>query len=335
MRRLFYLLAILMLVMASCGDDEQFRVKGDVDGNATINIRVGYYARNAYQSLLTAARDGKFEFNGSAPEGAVVYLYDHDYRLLGMFYGINGTDYELSVVRGKPYAMKVKADGRGAEISNRFTNFLVAEADSLPAFPNGPVSRYVQGNPADIVSTLLLTSVYDAASEPLMADSLLRSIEPSARPSSITSGFSDMLSRVIVAYPPMDTIVYRTTAGTRDTFHYRKSAMTLFVADDRRNDRSTTIVPVLRALSRKYSKSRLQIMEVSLDNDTIEWKRSIAQDTAKWIQTWTPGSMSGPLADHLAIETIPYYMVVDFGGSVVYRGPGLRQAQDIITGKLK
>lgn len=334
MRRLPLILCPLLLLMASCGDEDHFRVKGTVDGHATMNIRVGYYTDGAYRTLLTAARDGQFEFAGSAPDGAVVNLYDHEYRLVGIFYGCNGTDYELGIERSNPFLMTVKADGKGAEISDRFSGFIISAADSLRAHPNSVIEGYINSNQGDIVSTLLLTNLYNAAGDPLMADSLLESIEPSARPSALTGGFTDQLRRIVRAYPPPDTIDYRTTAGSRDTFYFRQSPVTLFVADNRHSERDAKITPVLKKLRKRYPSGKLQIMEISLDNDTMEWKRSIAKDTANWVQTWNPGSFGGPLAANLGIDDIPYIVVVDSAGSVLYRGKTLSRANEIIVNSL-
>ena len=109
--RKILLIACISLILGACTDEDHFRVKGTVDGNATINIRVGYEASGAYRNILTAAREGVFEFQGSAPEGSIVDLYDHEYHLIGRFYGRNGTDYNLHIVRGKPFVMDVEADG--------------------------------------------------------------------------------------------------------------------------------------------------------------------------------------------------------------------------------
>ena len=334
MRRLPLILCFLMFLMAGCGDEDHFRVKGTVDGNATLNIRVGYYSGGAYRSLLTAAREGQFEFAGSAPEGAVVNLYDHEYRLIGIFYGCNGTDYELGIVRSNPFLMTVKADGRGAEISDRFSGFITSVADSLRSRPNGVIEDYVTTHTGDLISTLLMTNLYDASADPLMADSLLESIEPSARPSALTGAFTDQLRRIVSAFPPPDTIDYRTTGGGRDTFYFRESPVTLFVADTRHSERNSKITPVLKSLTRRYPSSKLSVMEISLDNDTMEWKRSIAQDTAKWIQTWTPGAFGGPLAANLGVDDVPFFVVVDSAGTVLYRGNAINRANEIIIKSL-
>lgn len=322
------------MILAGCGDEDHFRVKGTVDGNATINIRIGYEADGAYKSILTAARDGLFEFQGSAPDGSIVDLFDHDYHLIGRFYGRNGTDYNIHIVRGKPFAMKVEADGKGAEISDRFTSFLNSHSDSLVFSPNRPISRYVRTNPEDVVSTLLLTTLYDAYNDPVGADSLLSVIAPQARPSLLTAGLQDQLRRVLVAFPVPDTLRYRSKNGQRDTLFLHSHPLTLFVSDNRLSDRKN-IVAFMKRMGKDYPATRLRIVELSLDNDSTEWKRSIANDSATWIQTWNPGNVAGQLAENLAIEHIPFYIVVDSAGTVHYRGAALNSAHEAIRDYLK
>ena len=190
----YILLFALALVLTCCTDNEQFRVNGVIEGNPTINLRVAYYADGAYQTQITAAREGKFEFYGSSRQPTVVEIYDYEYRLLGRVYAANGQTLDVKLARSNPYDLSVD----GNETAKAWADFLRANADSLRADnakANDIIGRYIAANPASTVSTLLLLTSFDSAAEPLMADSLLGLIAPEARPSALTDGYNYLLQK--------------------------------------------------------------------------------------------------------------------------------------------
>nr|MDE6464126.1 DUF4369 domain-containing protein [Muribaculaceae bacterium] len=123
------IIILTALLLCACGDEERFRISGSIDGNPTMNMRVGYYADGTFQSLITAARDGKFEFYGSSPAGTVVEIYDYDNRLLGRTYAANGQEIELRLDRNSPHRLHAS----GNEAAAAWADFLRQAADSLAA----------------------------------------------------------------------------------------------------------------------------------------------------------------------------------------------------------
>ena len=81
--------------MAACSSNDQFRVNGTVEGNPTMNMRAVYYADGVYKTVITAVREGKFEFTGNASQPTVLEIMDYEYRPLARLYVKNGDEYVL------------------------------------------------------------------------------------------------------------------------------------------------------------------------------------------------------------------------------------------------
>ena len=229
-------ISILLAAGISCTDNEQFRVNGTIEGKPTINLRAAYWADGAYRQLLTASRDGEFEFFGSSKTPAVVDIMDHEYRVIGRIYIANGQNVECTLDRSNPFNISAS----GNETVEKWTRFLKENADSLRSgsgTANAIIGRYVKANPADVVSTLLMLTAFDASADPAGADSLLFSIDVSARPSSLTSGYNFLLERLITAADTINPIVYFDAAtGKGATFRPEDSgrSMIVFSTEDSR-----------------------------------------------------------------------------------------------------
>lgn len=310
----------LLLVLAACSADDQFRVNGSIEGKPTMNLRAGYYADGKYKTVITAVREGEFEFFGDAGQPSILEITDYDYRPIARLYVRNGQTYEIGLEQGKPYS--VKASGNAE--NERWSAFLRENAEALAARKgNSLIESYIAGHPADVVSTLLLLTEYDASGRPFMADSLLASIDPDARPAFLTDGYGFMAQRVSHAVASADVLPLR-YIDTRDSlmnFNPASQPYSLIALSLRESARRDSVVKTLRSLSRKYTPRRLGILDFSLDADTMVWKRGIRADSASWKQGWVPGGVAGMTIDALGAPALPYLIVCDSTGRQLLRTP--------------
>lgn len=313
--------AVLCIAAAACTNTEQFRVNGTIEGNPTINLRIGYYADGAYRTQITAAREGEFEFFGSARQPAVVDIYDYDYRLLGRLYARNGQTLEVKLARSNPYDISISGD----EVSSQWADFLRQNADSLHAggpAANGIIARYIDTHRDNILSTLLLTTSFDSAIDPELADSLLAMIEPAARPSTITDGYNYLLQRLVseTATEPVLPVRYLDRNDSVRTFKPSDKAYSIIVLSDADSWRADSVVPFIRRIEKDKNK-KLAVLDLGLDADLAEWKRSTAPDSAAWAQAWVPGGVVAASVERLAVPRLPYYVVCDSTGEQLCRTP--------------
>lgn len=309
------------LAAVACTNNEQFRVNGTIEGNPTINLRVGYYADGAYRTQITAAREGEFEFFGTARQPAVVDIYDYDYRLLGRLYARNGQTIDVKLARSNPYDISINGD----ETSSQWADFLRQNADSLRAggtAANSVIARYIDTHRDNILSTLLLTTAFDSHIQPELADSLLAMIDPSARPSALTDGYNYLLQRVVAetASEPVLPIRYVDRNDSVRIFKPSDKPYSIILMSDADSWRGDSVVPLLRRLEKGKDK-KLAVLDLGLDTDDADWKRYTGADSAAWTQAWVPGGPVAASVERLAVPRLPYFVVCDSTGTQICRTP--------------
>lgn len=326
---LIALITLLATVISGCSGPDSFEVKGHVKGDATINLRALYYVDGALQSSIFPADRGSFAFKGRAPEGAVVEILDNDYRLLGRFYAENGDEIDVTIDPKSPAAMKVE---KGNEAAIRWAQWLNANAKILDGRNskaiNALVAKYVKAHPQDIVSTLIVTTVYDASADPEGASKLLSSIAPEARPTALTDAFATLLTYADTSAGKrrVSPLTLMAQGDTVTTFSPRKHRLSLLVFSDENSGRADSIVPALRRLRKAHTDKALGIIDISLDTDTLAWQSSTRNDTATWDAAWGTGGIASAALRPLAIPRLPYFIVTDSVGSQIYRGASISQA---------
>lgn len=326
---LIALITLLATVISGCSGPDSFEVKGHVKGDATINLRALYYVDGALQSSIFPADRGSFSFKGRAPEGAVVEILDNDYRLLGRFYAENGDEIDVTIDPKSPASAKVN---KGNEAAIRWAQWLNANAKILDGRNskaiNVLVAKYVKAHPQDIVSTLIVTTVYDASADPEGASRLLSSIAPEARPTTLTEALATLLTYADTSAGKrrVSPLTLMARNDTVTTFSPRKHRLSLLVFSDENSGRADSIVPALRRLRKAHTDKALGIIDISLDTDTLAWQSSTRSDTATWDAAWGTGGIASAALRPLAIPRLPYFIVTDSVGSQIYRGASISQA---------
>lgn len=331
---LYTLIIVLLISLISCGGSSTFKIKGTLTDGRTMNLRIVYAGDERLNNVLTAAREGAFEFEGQAPaHGALVQILDNDYRTVAELFVRNGDDIKLTV-DSKNNTVKV----HGNKESERWVKWLDDNAPVLkkhsPAETNAAIARYVKAHPEDIVSTLLILTRFDAAADAAGADSLLASIEPEARPAALV----DMRLMVDSRLAPgssdkLPAITYLSDKDTIATFSPRKKRRTLLAFSSSYTGRRDSIIPRLREVHELPPRDSLGILDFWLDTDTITWRRSLRSDSVKWPAAWAAGSVAAPGISRLGIPAIPYFIVVGKDGRQIYRGRSLSVAVDSLKAK--
>lgn len=317
---------VLAMGTSSCGDQESFRISGTIEGNPTMNLRVSWYADGAMHNLITAARDGEFEFRGRAVSPAVIEISDYENRLIGRTYAANGQEVTLRLTQANPRQISAQ----GNETAAAWADFLSQHAQDEAL--EEAISEYVHANPDNVVSTLLLVCNYDAASDPIGADSLMQLISPAARPAALTEGFNFLLQRMVQAGAtgPVVPFVYFSRRDSLCMFRPSDRPYSLIAFTNNRSGRTDSIIPALKEASRRYGR-RLTILELSLDSDTVEWKRNTRRDTATWEQAWGAGGFAARGVAPLAIPSIPYFIVCDSTGRQLVRTTSTAAMADTLS----
>lgn len=318
----------LFTMMCACGHPDSFRIEGEIEGEPTMNLRVVYAGDGGAQTVLTAAREGKFHIDGRAGRPTVVGIFDNDYRIIGRTLAENGRDIHLRLNRDNHYDIKAE----GFEPAERWAEWTRMRADSLhsasPAARNSMIARFIEANPSDLTGALLLTTEFDGSGAHAPEAARLWSLlSDDAKPANITASYAAMLDRVTseTSLGPIVAIPYMRRGGKTDIFRPSLNRLSL-IAVTGSTDRRDSIVAGLRRASRHKSPRRFDVIELSLVPDTVEWCRSVVSDTIKWTQGWIAGGISAGAVGRLGLPEIPYYILTDSAGTQVWRGTDVRTA---------
>jgi len=320
MKQIIYIIIAGMgLLLDACGHGDCFRVDGMLSEGSDINLRIVYYTDGNVLTGITASNAGKFVFEGRAPKPALVEVYDNDYRLLGRFMANDGEDIHVNIDRDNPYGTKVE----GNALSVAMTGFFNSNADKLISATtderNAVIAGHIKENPeAPEAYLLLITEFYTRGHEQL-ADSLLALIPDDARIQGISAGFEAMLRRVTDGLTAKQVApVPYLFSGKTHMFRPSGSPLSLIVLSDSRSGRDS-IVSVVRDLDSRRG-TRFDILDLNLDRDTLEWRRTVRSDSASWTQGWAAGGISAQAIDRLGVPQLPFFVLVDSAGHQLWRG---------------
>jgi hypothetical protein len=326
---------LLCIAATSCDNDNEFTIRGKIKDDPTFNLRIVYYNHGTLNRAIIASQEGKFEFHGNATRPTIVEIYDNDYRLIGRAYAVNGETIDCELDRSNPCNITLS----GNKVVEEWSKFLRNNAETLRtpgANANRLIANYIGNHKNDIVSALLLVTAYDASENALEADSLMSSIAPEARPNDIVEGYNYMLQRMVTANAngKVMPIAYLDDNDSLQMFNPKRAKLSLLALSDIESGRNDSIVPALRRMSKLASRDKLRIVDLSMDRDTLTWRRSLRNDSAKWSQGWAAGAIAAPGIDRLGVPRIPYFIVCDSAGKQIYRGNSIVRAEKIIQARL-
>lgn len=335
MKHVFSILALLLsLAVASCGSGEEFNINGTVKGLGNQSLQLVYYAGGAVVTKNSTTNNGAFSFKGSSSNPVIAEIYAGGEGLIGRVVVQNGDKLDCEFDKSNIYNPNISGTIANEEWSKFLRDNSSVLASGNTTQINQLIEKYIVGHKDNILSTLLLVTEYDACGNERRADSLLSVIDDNVCPQSIVESFSAMLTRVnsSVARGNLISMTLYTSGDTTIVYNPTRSTMSLLCITTERGD---SIASTLRELNERYEDRRLKIVDLSLENDTTDWKRAIESDSATWLQAWAPGAVMARPVERLGIPRTPYFIVVDSTSTQIYRGTSLSLATDIIKSHLK
>lgn len=321
MKRLtLFVMFACTLLLTACGDDTQFRVEGTVEGLGTRTISMLYVSGGRMDQKSMVAIDGKFSLTGSSKEYTIAELTAGGGHVVARVLVRNGETLKCKLDMKNPSENVVT----GNEPSERWLKFLHEKADSLamPAEANRLIARYVGRNKADVVSSALMLTAYDASNSQLVADSLINLIEPKARPESMVDGYRLLLSMVNsgAVSASVKPFALLSAGDSVERYYPLRHSCTLLAFTGADGGGRDTVTRPLRRLRDSIPRRRMHIVEVSTVADSARWRSITERDSASWTQVWVPAANAYAPFDGLQIPYVPYYVVSDSTGRVLYRG---------------
>ena len=338
MRDLFKILMFSIVAMlCACGSKDKFEIEGTLAGGETQSLRFIYYGDGAVKVIPGAARDGKFKVEGVSAEPAIVDILANDGRVIGRVFAANGDRITCNLNRTAPWEIEVEGTDENVRWSGFIRDNAGAYSKADTAAVNSAIASYIKSHPDDVVSTLLLVTGYDCHEDPTSATHLLEAINPEVRPMSLAGPLVTMLSGVSSRPDSIGAFRYYYNADTLRLFDRRKAQVSLisFTAAADGAGRADSILRMLRSSRKDFSKGKLQILDLGLSTDSFTWRRSTRPDSAVWQQGWLPGSVATKGLENAAVGRLPWFVVSDSSGLILYRGSSASAARSAIDNILR
>ena len=115
MRYIHILIIMLLVSMASCGNDEEFVINCEIRGLGSKGVEMYYTTRSMQRSGFHPV-DGKIVLRGVASEPTLVEVFTTDGEPLFMCVAQNGDELEVKMDLEKPGVIKIKGNDASEKI---------------------------------------------------------------------------------------------------------------------------------------------------------------------------------------------------------------------------
>ncbi len=316
MMRLSHIAALIMLlILAACGASDKFTISIEMGEDIERQIVVTYATPAGISRQYLEMKGGKAKFEGEVPSWSVAALTWSDGQPLGQCIVRDGEHITLRFTPGESVPT-VKGSG-----PTKLLYSFISENDST--ITADKVAAFVGEHPDDPASLVILNDYLDARDNEALSDSLLELIVPEARPATLLLNYGTINAMALkestlqVLYP-FSAFVAKGDSLLR--ILPTASRVSLFAVLSTSKATRAKQVEALRLLAGEAESLRLVITEISAQPDSVEWRRSIASDSATWRQVWAPGATASAALKRMSVPREPFYVVTDSTGSQIYRG---------------
>lgn len=327
------ILLLLMAAMAvSCGNNDSFRISGEVDGLGTRNLRFYYYDGRELKVGMASAIDGKFNYTGNSKKPAILTISTAQRNILGRIMVENGDNIELKLNASDPFDMKVDGNKTSSEYAAFLTENKQVLSSQNPQKINELIEKIVRDKNSKMSTTMAFLLHYEFRDNPRHADSVLISIKPDARPNQFVAGYRSMLERMSreTLSDKIGPLTMFCSDDSMTTFNPAKSKKSLLVFTCGTTARLDSINAAVDSVAPEKNDSKLAVVNISLDTDTTAWKKSLSDAPARGLNLWMPGAISSSQIRKLNIKRVPAFIVVDSSGTRLYQGESMKEAIDIL-----
>lgn len=340
-------LAIVSLLVFLTGcTKKQFVVDFALDSNVDGNYRMLFYASDSKQGFwmetMAPVEHGKFSYTAPAVNPTLVYILDSSTkRPSAVFYAEKGDKITISGSGNNPLAWKIS----GNSVSENWTAWRLDNMSRLekgnPETINRCVKDYVERNPDNRLSPLLLLTMFDRRVAPSeferlwnnlpaksRSDKVLRLVASAELTSSSPFKLSDDNSLNLPSGVVKPFRLHSLQNGV-DTVNTSLNPTIILFWHSQDNTRHESVAE-LRRLSHEFPDSASRnIVDISLDADSLTWTGSCTRDSLlKTVRGWIPQGEASKLALQLGVASTPTFVVLAPGGKVRYSGLDIADATD-------
>lgn len=313
------------ILFGSCTKNE-FKLVGELEGAGTQNIRVIYYASDDKGGYVVddvvPIVNGSFEYNGICRHPSVVWLFRSDRTLLNLLYVERGDEMKIKGAIEKPFGWAVEGNELQEKLSawQQDNENLLMSGDAMTT--SRQALKYIESNPNDKLSTLLLLVYYTNADNRLTEywSTLTEEAKDEFLLNAVSGERKYMLGETMVKkVRPMQLV---SIGDSMTILNPTKSALSVLYFWRNGEDNHSKYIGILKQLSKKYEEEkRLKIADINFDIDTLSWHESIEKDSIEeWDRMWSVGGEMNRSIYQLRLPYTPYFVLLDSVGHQLYRG---------------
>lgn len=330
--------ALLAIAVAATGcSDDHFTIRGNITDGGTQNIRIMYPLSSHVETQWITLIDNKFSFEGVCEEPTVVYIFNQQRQLLAHFLVENGQKVEFVSSMKHPYRIRVKgsrANEKWNSLINEYHEIL--EKRDYELFDE-KIDSFIQKNPDDIVSALLLTNDYSTLVDQEKTKEMFAKISGKAQQEAIMRNYYVMRSMMVnnskkAKLPSVPLLNPNDSIESLALFKHRLNLIYFWYSDDRGHKSN---IDSLKQFTQTHQSRRLAVVDINLDSDTTRWKKSVRKDTVEWKRYWAAGGIMNKQLSNLMLSSTPCYLIVDSAGIECFRGESLEEAAKMVEKRIR
>lgn len=324
MKALRLALILLCVALWSCGDKENFTVEANIEGLNGSSLQV-YYEDDGLRDFDVYSQGNKFTFQGHSVTPTLVEIVTLQGDPVATFIAQNGDKITIKGSLMDPLNNTIE----GSDAVEAATEFIQANHEALLSGETGKINKivadFIRQNPTSPVSSQLLLTFYTARDNENEANELMKLIDPKARVQALTQSFIPLIESQLqndkktfaqsfvltkAVYQGKDTLVRFASMNPAGSIMAVVSAT-----------RSDTIPHMLADIDKA-----INTYEIMVGDDSATWRDMVVIDTARWVQAWLPGGVANPVLSPYSVPRLPFFIAIDGGGELAYRGSSLTAA---------
>lgn len=329
-----YIFLFLLLFLISCNKSE-FKLEFNLEGDVTENFNATYFATDKDGGGVTvqavaSVRQGQCILAGMTKLPTLVYISTRKNLFPLVVYADRTYDIKISGYGSDPMLWKVEGDKINEKITSwRLENQSIWKEENTDSV-NAAVKNFVEKNPRDPVSTILMLCYFNRATDEKQYNELMASLKGEARASEWLSktARADQLYHSYSFPARLQSLVMRGNRHFSDTLLTDgKNPVFMLFWQTGYSDRKSHI-DSLKLLEKEVEDSIRIMADVCLDADSAGWRNAIRRDSLdeKMKRLWTPLGLNDPTIHKLKVSSLPYFIVFDGEGNQDYRGREISEA---------
>lgn len=341
-RFIHHFLLLLCALFVSLGPvgcvKNEFKVAFEVGNDVNRTYTLLYYASDKAKGWIVEnvvnLQKGQGETLMRTVNPTLVYLFESGQRTpRAVFYAGRGDGIRITGKSSDPTEWNITGNKLTDALSEwRLANLKTIREATAPGGAdalNKAVGRFVEENPDNPVSTILMLCYFDRRADEALFARLWKRLKGDAAEAKwkeLSSRTDIMADAVPVDKLPARVVLNTVSTGCDTIVTGRVPALLYFT----KNNVSTHMddIDTLRALTRQFADSSLRVIaDISFEPDSSTRWYSARTDTLRGaVRGWMPLGVSDGQAKALGVARVPYLIVVDRGGKIIYRGDKMQEA---------